>query len=127
MSDLTSTGQKAVVRPEYAVTLKPCPFCGETPTMDAPRTKHVGNYQIICAGISCPVAPGAYGKSAEIATAYWNTRMGEPLRTSVSAEQRDAFIEGLDTAEQHYRDWGKFPTAGRHEMATDRYPVEEAR
>ena len=53
--------------------LKPCPFCGESPTKHTTESGEVG---IICLNEQC-IEVACYGRNKDHAYRLWNTRKGE--------------------------------------------------
>ena len=55
---------------ERIAGLKPCPFCGEPPSIGT----HGLKYSVICSNERCPVMPTTYADAYEQVKAVWNTR-----------------------------------------------------
>lgn len=55
--------------------LKPCPWCGETPTVTGPDAD--GEYCVGCCNPECNANPVVYGDTPAEVIAAWNTRKGE--------------------------------------------------
>ena len=63
MSDLT-----------YIETVVGCPFCGETPTVEAWHGGGHDKHMVSCTNDACPATPAVTGATRATAIRIWNTR-----------------------------------------------------
>lgn len=65
--------------------LKPCPWCGEIPTVETLRyadPQRPDKYYVVCRNGDCPCEPSTYAHTSKgVVVRAWNKRIPEPSET----------------------------------------------
>lgn len=76
--------------------LADCPFCGDTPILEAPEFPEKGeDWNVHCANV-CAANPSVFASTAELAIAGWNKRTTSPQTAPAIADEADMFWDTED-------------------------------